>query len=154
MARNLTASDRKSLIRLASTMPVGSPERKATLKGLSKTKTARRGQHDDLIREYVLKDADRDTLRLIEQAQMDLYGGPHSERGYPGFTAALREIARDLDFHDLWVDVNGGYVFDSEPEGYEDEYGDWVEPLWEDYIQYDARDVKRAVLGVELAKYV
>ena len=40
MSRNLTASDRKSLIKLASTMPVGSPERKAILKGLSKTKVA------------------------------------------------------------------------------------------------------------------
>lgn len=34
MARTLTASDRRSLIRLASTMPVGSPERKAILAGL------------------------------------------------------------------------------------------------------------------------
>jgi len=40
MSRNLTASGRRSLIRLASTMPVGSPERKAILKGLSKTKVA------------------------------------------------------------------------------------------------------------------
>ena len=37
MARTLTASDRKSLIRLASTLPKGSPERKAILAGLSKS---------------------------------------------------------------------------------------------------------------------
>ena len=37
MARNLTASDRKSLIRLASTMPKGSPERRAILAGLGDT---------------------------------------------------------------------------------------------------------------------
>ena len=36
MARTLTASDRKSLIRLASTLPVGSPERKAILAGLGR----------------------------------------------------------------------------------------------------------------------
>ena len=41
MSRTLTASDRKSLIRLASTMPVGSPERKAILNGLSKSATTR-----------------------------------------------------------------------------------------------------------------
>ena len=35
-ARSLTASDRSALIRLASTMVVGSPERKAILAGLSK----------------------------------------------------------------------------------------------------------------------
>ena len=37
MARILTASDRKTLIRLASTLPKGSDERKAILAGLSKS---------------------------------------------------------------------------------------------------------------------
>lgn len=37
MARKLTASDRKSLIRLASALPAGSPERKAILAGLKKS---------------------------------------------------------------------------------------------------------------------
>lgn len=37
MPRTLTAADRSLLIKLASSMPVGSPERKAILKGLSKT---------------------------------------------------------------------------------------------------------------------
>jgi hypothetical protein len=37
MARNLTSSDRASLIRLASSMPVGSPQRKAILAGLAQT---------------------------------------------------------------------------------------------------------------------
>ena len=37
MSRTLTAQDRSSLIRLASSLPSGSPERKAILAGLSKT---------------------------------------------------------------------------------------------------------------------
>ena len=37
MARTLTASDRRSLIRLASTMPKGSEGRRAILKGLEKS---------------------------------------------------------------------------------------------------------------------
>ena len=37
MARHLTASDRKRLIKMASTMPKGSPDRKAILAGLSKS---------------------------------------------------------------------------------------------------------------------
>ena len=37
MSRTLTASDRSRLIRLASTLPKGSEERKAILSGLSKT---------------------------------------------------------------------------------------------------------------------
>ena len=36
MSRNLSASERSSLIRLASGLPVGSPQRKAILAGLSK----------------------------------------------------------------------------------------------------------------------
>ena len=40
MSRNLTAQDRSSLIRLASTLPVGSAERKAILAGLAQTKQA------------------------------------------------------------------------------------------------------------------
>ena len=44
MSRTLTASDRKRLIKLASTLPTGSPERKAVLKGLSKTKSASRSK--------------------------------------------------------------------------------------------------------------
>jgi hypothetical protein len=40
MSRSLTASDRSALIRLASTMPAGSVERRAILAGLSKTASA------------------------------------------------------------------------------------------------------------------
>jgi len=42
MSRTLTASDRSALIRLASTLPVGSEERKAILNGLSKVAPRRR----------------------------------------------------------------------------------------------------------------
>ena len=37
MSRTLTASDRSALIRLASTLPAGSAERKAILAGLTST---------------------------------------------------------------------------------------------------------------------
>ena len=37
MSRTLTASDRSALIRLASALPAGSPERKAILAGLEKS---------------------------------------------------------------------------------------------------------------------
>lgn len=41
MSRSLTAQDRSSLIRLASSLPKGSPERKAILAGLSKVSSPR-----------------------------------------------------------------------------------------------------------------
>lgn len=48
MSRKLTASDRSRLIRLASTMEKGSPERKAILTGLQKSASFRSGR--DLIK--------------------------------------------------------------------------------------------------------
>jgi len=50
MSRSLSASDRSALIRLASTLPKGSPERKAILSGLSKTKvtSSKRAYSDHL----------------------------------------------------------------------------------------------------------
>ena len=41
MSKNLTASDRKALIRLASSLPAGSPERRAILAGLQKGASTR-----------------------------------------------------------------------------------------------------------------
>jgi len=46
MPRTLTAADRSALIRLASTLPVGTPERKALLTGLRRT--ASLGKHVNL----------------------------------------------------------------------------------------------------------
>ena len=40
MSKTLTASDRTSLIRLASSLPKGSPEKRAILEGLKKVSTA------------------------------------------------------------------------------------------------------------------
>ena len=45
MSRRLTASDRSALIRLASTMPAGSDERRAILSGLRAIRVAQREYH-------------------------------------------------------------------------------------------------------------
>jgi len=45
MSRKLTASDRKALIKMASTLPVGSGERRAILAGLNKTTALREGSN-------------------------------------------------------------------------------------------------------------
>lgn len=51
MSRTLTAADRSSLIKLASSMPVGSPERRAILAGLQGSVTKTAGMTpDDLMR--------------------------------------------------------------------------------------------------------
>ena len=60
MPRNLTAADRASLIRLASKMPKGSPERRAILSGLEKTARADRRFLNKLRDFYAVKEVDYD----------------------------------------------------------------------------------------------
>ncbi len=51
MARTLTASDRKRLIKMASTLPAGSEERRAILAAFAHSGTAPENQAEDLRRE-------------------------------------------------------------------------------------------------------
>lgn len=54
MSRRLTAADRSALIRLASTMPVGSDERKAVLTGLRRTAAlGNRVTLDGIVKGYI-----------------------------------------------------------------------------------------------------
>ena len=121
-----------------------------------KRRAARGRKEDKIVEEWAREQLDRDTLKLITQATYDLYSGPHSERGYPGFKKAVRLIADDLRAlaSRVWVDTPAGFVQETEPEGWEDEEtGEWIEPYWEDYVEYDRSDIERVVLG-ELASYV
>ena len=56
MSRSLTASDRSSLIRLASSLPKGSPERKAILAGLKSKRRPRVADLPDAPMGYEWKD--------------------------------------------------------------------------------------------------
>ncbi len=73
MARTLTASDRKSLIRLASTLPVGSPERKAILAGLSRV-AGRRWKS--------VADAQKDYARFAVQGRKMIAALERSAKSY------------------------------------------------------------------------
>ena len=89
MARNITASDRKSLIRLASTMPKGSPERKAILNGLAKAATKRTD------RRSVDSDDPRAVLRAWggddkNNASLDMGGWTGSESSSGDFIEASK----------------------------------------------------------------
>jgi len=117
---------------------------------------AYRNRHDKIIDDWFDDQLDPRTKRLIQQANHDLYEGPHSSPGYPGFERATRMIGQALDRFrtDLWLDQQSDMVQDSEPEGWEDEEtGEWIEPDWHDWIHYDWSDVKRIGLGA-LAEYV
>jgi hypothetical protein len=87
MAKTLTATDRKSLIRLASTLPVGSEERRAILAGLRKT--AVEALPDNVF--YEVKDLARDEAAA-------LWGhSPGRGHGYSEpDTSQYRRVNRDL----------------------------------------------------------
>lgn len=85
MSRPLTASDRSALIRLASTLPKGSPERKAILKGLSKQANRPEGwaraylQWFDGVVDYI-GDVDKGMVRALDEAISGNTGYPRSAR--------------------------------------------------------------------------
>ncbi len=62
MPRKLTASDRKTLIRLASTLPKGSEERRAILAGLSRKASRKSGGHVGDSVKAMLEGAHRSTV--------------------------------------------------------------------------------------------
>jgi len=59
MSKTLTASDRKSLIRLASALPAGSPERRAILAGLQKAPVAKSAANATPAVEALMRDLGR-----------------------------------------------------------------------------------------------
>ena len=107
--------------------------------------------------------------KLIDQANYDLYYGPHHEAGYPGFTKACAEIGKALeDVSEKWLDVQSGEMLDREPEAYEEvndlydpedpdceepQYNVF-EPNWEDIVHLERKDLLDAILGVELACHI
>ena len=71
MARTLTASDRKSLIKLASTLPKGSPERKAILAGLADSASRGTFKKDVLAALPSLKGEVEDAVKAFAKAQVE-----------------------------------------------------------------------------------
>ena len=98
MSRTLTASDRKRLIKMASTMPVGSPERKAILKSLGKSAA---GSYLDLFfaekdipyKVFDVKDSQGVTHSIPNEAVIEAIMGT---RG--GERAKIEKTIRMIDF--------------------------------------------------------
>lgn len=81
-----------------------------------------------------------------------LYYGPGGDDpDAPGYTTAIDTIRDWIDSEmprTLYYEDWSGFVSENEPEGFEDEEtGEWVEPEWSDYRQYDTREIKRIVFG-------
>ena len=107
MSRTLTATDRSALIRLASTLPAGSPERRAILAGL-KTSTSRYGwdYSDSEWAEKAKESAKllgahsvKEYLAKAKRARSN-HGFPSdgSSGQYDAWHQALSDVLRDLGF--------------------------------------------------------
>lgn len=113
---------------------------------------------DEAIKEHaqaIIQSLPGSTVELISKAKHDLYFGPAQladDEGYPGFSKALQVIRESLsDLYDVFVDESG-HVSDTEPQGYfDDELGDFIEPL--PYAVVDAKVVISKVLGAELSAH-
>lgn len=129
MSRTLTSQDRSTLIRLASTLPSGSIERRAILSGLGKTSSS---TMDQAIRRYMDKELDPDVRQDIQFALKDLMAGPFKHPSFDGFQQTMRRLSR-MDFPEVWVSREGD-VTEMNP----DEDG---------WYYFDEEDVKRITLG-------
>lgn len=103
--------------------------------------------------------------RIANIATMDLYFGPYSadnldddeERDlYKSFSQALDEIktwANDLPAT-LYVDLDYDSVSESEPEGYTDDSGEYIEPYLENTWKLEGKDILKALFNAELVSYL
>jgi hypothetical protein len=110
------------------------------------------------VRQHYIDLMDDKTKKLRSCALFDVNYGPMGVEYYreasefpewPGYMAAcdqLLEWARE-NIQDTWFDVQAELVQTDEPQGYKDEDGEWVEPMWEDYVKLEDRDIRRAVFG-------
>ena len=97
--------------------------------------------------------------RLITLATYDLHFGPIGPTAddgnpWPGFERACELISSAIEPSELWVDLEGDWIGETEPrwENPEDPESDGF--MSEDFVHFECSDVKRAIFGTELAGYV
>ena len=99
--RNLTASDRSALIKLASSLPAGSPERKAILAGLqgSSNKTATRDLSEyDFTGFGVYMENPEELAKLIgSRVLKPFYKSNMDNQGPQEIKDFMKEVARKLE---------------------------------------------------------
>ena len=137
MARKLTASDRKRLIRMASEMPAGSPERKAILSGLAKaaalpdaTRRSRKAYRDNERTHRLLENVIDLTISEWQDATSELFLNDLSKayNQIDGFVNIAQRAENRLG--ELFVRIDGG--------DYADFYDDLMSDIYSLHEAYDS----------------
>jgi len=116
MSRSLTSSDRSSLIKLASSLPVGSPERKAILAGLAgsvtsegKTASSYRMEMFEELEGFVERLRKEPDWKVIQGKMNDALhflgkGGPYADMADARYQiiAALSALDKALQHLRMW----------------------------------------------------
>ena len=117
-----------------------------------------RSANDKVVRRHVQALMPARLRKLATAAHWDLMFGPHSRADFraegirwPGYGEACARLQDWIDSkmpRDLWLDTQADDVLTSEPDGWtDDETGEYVEPFLEDFVHYEAREIKRVVFG-------
>lgn len=108
---------------------------------------------ESAVRAHFMGMMDKRTVKLLEAAKYDLYYGPATANdvGLKGYTypKAIDELNDWWDEHgsEVWYDSQADLVEESEPEAFEDDDGELIEPNWEDYYEVDKSTAKKWVFG-------
>lgn len=115
----------------------------------AKAKNNPASSSDKAVAKYVSDLMPEDVKKAKAAAMHNLYYGPGGDdEDAPGYTTALNTMREWIDDEmpqTLYYEDWSGEVLEDEPEGFEDEEGQWIEP--EDYRMYDRREIKRIVFG-------
>lgn len=105
------------------------------------------------ITRYFKSQMPEEVKEALANASWNLHYGPSGEgMGWESALEILRNWAEE-HISEIWYDQMAGNIDTSEPQGYQDETGEWIEPLGEDYRYFNDREVKRIVFG-EVAEYL
>lgn len=77
---------------------------------------------------------------------------PETWTGFPDACAELDNWAGENVPNQLWYDDDCGMLMQSQPEGFEDEDGEYVEPG--EYYEIDRRDIRSALFPRQLHEYL
>ena len=103
------------------------------------------------MRVWAKENFSEETLRLIDQANFDLYHGGCSEEEYPGFTTACRLIKKALEnVPELFIELGSDCVLDYEPEKFSDAEND----CYSCWVAIEKKEIRRAIVGAELSQYL